>query len=257
MPDRNNFFDDFHNEILSEMAGNFFGHRKEMEGRLEAFAGLVTEVKKTGERALRQWKRFFTLFGDTSLALDFLRQEGVEADHLPPLAEAMSTPRRLRLPFAFTAAGRFRKSVRLAYQTMRQVSLEYMEGGYVPAPGNPARKALSPNRDSLQKLSAALNQQVAAVNASQTASMVLGFARSLDAASVQKGNIAGATLEDPGALDKDLAFTPIDFDSLGLPVIPVPPPLPQIQGRLDEASSRALGLRRAEALAAMRLLFAK
>ena len=252
-----NFFEDFHKEIVAEMAGNFFGHRKELEGRLEAFAGLVSEVKKTGERALRQWKRFFALFVDRHAALEFCRQRGIEADHVPALAAAMNDPRRLRLPFAFTEAGRFRKSVRLAYQAVRQVSLEYMEGDYVPDPRNPARKSLCPNRAALYKLSEALNRQVASVNTGQTASMVLGFTRSLDTVGIQKGNIAGATLEDPDSLDKDLAFKPVDFETLQLPAIPVPPPLEQARNALDAASARVFRDRRAEAVAAMRVWLVK
>ena len=86
------FFDEFYNETMSEMAGNFFSRRKEMEARLEGFAKIAAGVQSVAARALKRWDTFFTLLVDPEVAISFCREQGMEAGHIPALAAAAGTP---------------------------------------------------------------------------------------------------------------------------------------------------------------------
>lgn len=237
MADRKDFSDEFYNETMAEMAGTFFSRRKELESRLENFTRITAEVREVASKALRRWRTFFTLLVDERAALDFCRESGVDARHIPPLAASGGGLWSFRLPFAFTEAGRYRKSVRHAYQAMRQATLDYADGCYGSDPKNPRKKILLPNYCALKNLAEKINHEIKEVNNGQTPSTVLAYAKSLDPGEGEREDIMGGLAgEDVVKLDREMAFTPIDFNSLDLPELPAPPALEEVRDRLDALS---------------------
>jgi hypothetical protein len=258
MPERRDYFDDFYTETMSEMAGNFFSRRKDMEARLEGFSRLADEVRHTATRALRRWGTFFTLLVDEEKALVFLESIGVEARAVPGLAAAAGDPWRFNLPFALTEAGRYRKSVRYAYQALRQATLDYREGSYSSDPKNPRKKILLPHYDSLMEHAASINNEVLKINSSQSPSSILAYIKSLDPATQEREFIAGGPSgADMGKMDRDMAFTPVDFAGLGLPELVIPPALDAAQDALDEMSGEIFTTRRDDARRALFYVRAK
>lgn len=252
MPERRDFFDDFYTETMSEMAGNFFSRRKDMEARLDGFSRLADEVRHSAIRALRRWGTFFTLLVDEEKALAFLESFGVEASDVPGLAAAAGDPWRFNLPFAFTEAGRYSKSVRYAYQALRQATLDYREGSYSSDPKNPMKKILLPHYDSLMEQAAAINNEVLKINSSQSPSSILAYIKTLDPAAQEREFIAGGPAgADMGKLDREMAFTPVNFAGLGLPELAIPPALDAVQDALDELSGEMFKARREDAKRAM------
>ena len=252
MPERRDFFDDFYTETMSEMAGNFFSRRKDMEARLEGFSRLADEVRHAAVRALHRWGTFFTLLVDEERALVFLESFGVEARVVPGLAAAAGDPWRFNLPFAFTEAGRYRKSVRYAYRALRQATLDYREGSYSSDPKNPMKKILLPHYDSLMEQAASINNEVLKINSSQPPSSILAYIKSLDPAAQSREFIAGGPAgADMGKLDRDMAFAPVDFAGLGLPELAIPPALDTVQDALDDLSGEMFTARREDARRAL------
>ncbi|MBI4807237.1 MAG: hypothetical protein HY795_18640 [Desulfovibrio sp.] len=258
MPGRKDFFDEFYNETMTEMAENFFSRRKEMEARLEGFASLAGGVKSVAVKALRKWNTLFTLLVDADVALTFFRERGMQAGHIPALAAAAGDPWRFKPPFAFTEASRYRKSVRYAYEAVRQATLDYNEGSYGNDPKNPRKKVLLPNYATLKDLAEKINAEVCSVNTCQTPSTVLAYAKSMDPhAAGKEAIVGGMTGEDVCKIDSDMAFKPVDFEGLALPVLPTPPALEEIQSSLDEMSDTIFSVRRGDAKRALACVSAR
>ncbi|MFP5223819.1 MAG: hypothetical protein ACLGSA_16120 [Acidobacteriota bacterium] len=252
MPEHKDFFDDFYTETMSEMAGNFFSRRKEMEARLAGFARLTEEVRRTAIRALRRWGTFFTLLVDEEKTLAFLASQGVQADGVPSLAAAAGDPWRFNIPYALTEGSRYRKSVRYAYQAMRQATLDYREGCYGADARNPRKKILLPHYDSLVELATVINKEVLKINSSQSPSSILAYVKTLDPALQEREFIAGGPAgADMGKMDRELAFEPVDFAGLGLPELVIPPSLDAVQDGLDDLSDDVFSTRREDARRAL------
>jgi len=252
-----NFFDEFYSETMTEMAGNFFSRRKEMEARLEGFQRLAAEVKAEGFRALRRWRTLFTLLVDEQAAVAFFRELGFDVSAVPAQAAAAGEPWQFRPLFAFTDKGRYVKSVRYAYKSVRFTTSDYDEGSYGTDPKNPKKKVILPNYRSLKDLADRINAEVVSVNTSQAPSTVLAYCRSMDVLESEKENCTGGLVgEDICKIDKELAFAPVDFKGLGLPVLPDLPPLNDVQDSLDRLSESIYSARSEDAMRALRLVSA-
>jgi hypothetical protein len=258
MPGRKDFFDEFYNETMTEMAENFFSRRKEMEARLEGFSAIAGGVQSVAVKALRKWNTLFTLLVDEDVALSFFQEHSMQAGHIPALATAAGDPWRFKPPFALTEASRFRKSVRYAYEAVRQATLDYNEGSYGTDPKNPRKKILLPNYSTLKDLAEKINSEVRLVNTCQTPSTVLAYAKSMDPhAAGKEAIVGGMTGEDVCKIDSDMAFKPVDFAGLALPVLPTPPALEDVQSSLDEVSDAMFSARREDAKRALALVSAR
>lgn len=246
------FFDDFYTETMTEMAENFFSRRREVEARLEGFQRLAGEVRSLAVKALRRWGTVFVLLLDEEVAVAFFAELGADASRLPGLAASAGDPWRFRPVFALTDAGRYRKSLRYAYQAARQATQDYVEGTYSTDPKNPLKKVLTPNYAAIKALAAKINAEVETVNTAQSPSTVLAYCKSLDPAASERESIAGAVNGGSACrLDKELAFKPIDFESLSLPELPLPPPLEAMQDALDRLGAQVFSARRQDAMKAL------
>lgn len=255
MPGRRDFMDELYTETMSEMAENFFHRRKEMENRLDGFARLEGEVRALGIKALRRWKTFFLLLVDEDAALEFCREAGMEAGHIPTLSEAAGPPWRFKTTFALTRFRRYRWSVRYTYQALRQASQDYLEGSYGMDPKNPMKKILLPNYSTMKNLAETINSEVKCVNTGQCPSAVLCYVKSLDQSEISREAVTGGGVgEDMTRLDDELAFKPVDFEALKLPVLPMPAPLEDVQSRLDALCESIYDTRGEEALRALALV---
>lgn len=244
MSGRKNFFDEFYSETMSEMADNFFSRRREMEARLEGFSRLAAEVKAVAGKALRRWKTLFILLGDEETALDFCQAAGMDASGAAA-AMAGVEPWRFKAPFALTEARRYRACLRYAYQAMAQATLDYLDGTYAMDSRNPLKKVLTPNLVSLRDLADTINAEVRSINTNQSPTSMLAYVKSLDPAEVEREAIVGGQgCEDVCRIDRDLAFTPVDFKALGLPALPRPPEPEDARDTLDAFGSAVFGHRK-------------
>lgn len=254
MSPRRNFFDEFYSETMSEMAENFFSRRREMEARLEGFTRLAAEVKMVAGKALRRWKTLFVLLGDEETALDFCQGAGMDASEAAA-ALAGVEPWRFKPPFALTEAGRYRACLRYAYQAMAQATLDYLDGTYAMDSRNPLKKVLTPNLASLKDLADKINAEVTSINTNQSPTRMLAYVKGLDPAELEREAIAGGQgCEDVCRIDRDLAFTPVDFKTLGLPALPRPPAPDDARASLDAFGSAVFGARKEACRRAMALV---
>ncbi len=224
---------DLHAEIMTEMAENFFGRRRNLEDRLDQFYRLVVRVRRVGMETLVKWHTFFRLLlcdeGVKSLFTSF----GAVPSDILWYCQNVSELRPMRRPLALTGLGRYKKTVGRLYEVVRQAAADYNHGTFAPDPLDSRKKRAIPGYEQVREMCEAVNVEIRAVNEGQSPLCVLSFAKGLDPECVQRENIAGATMADAQKIDRDLAFVPIAFEDLGLPYLPDLPPLSEVQDRLD------------------------
>lgn len=224
-------------EVLSEMAGTFFGARKALEDMREDFKQNVEDLRAQSAKV------FARVFFLRSLLLG---EEGETALFaalgLPPQfpeAQCQSGSRTWRpekLPFAFLPSTRFVKLVLLAYEELRHACEVYTSGEYEEDPQRKGRKRMSLHYKMVVSMGCALNQRVEKLNAEMPASSVLQYARSI---STTEAPGQGAITNALGAesLDKGLELQALDFAALNLWRAPELPELAQCEQKLRDFAS--------------------
>lgn len=229
MTNGSDFADDLKNEVLCEMADNFFSRRCRLDERLENFQALLGRVRKRAEPALKHIFALRHLLLDSPKADVFLAGLGLDPTRLTVDAGAIRTFSR---PLALTAAGRYRKVVARAYAAMRQEIAQYNDGGYAPDPRQPGRMMPIPGYNHLHGVADAINAEIEAVNASQSPSDLLRFNKSLDLDRLEQESACGS-IGDACRLNNDLAFVPLDPTAFDVPRLPTPPPLEAVSEALN------------------------
>jgi hypothetical protein len=225
------YADDLKQELLTEMADNFFSRRCRLDERLKNFVGLQEKVARQGRLALSRWRAFRALLLDAPETDSFLESLGFAPQKLLALPEKDAVQPHLRHPLALTAAGRYRKAVLAAYEDLRRELENYNEGSYAPDPHDSRRMRRIPGYDHLMDTAREINAEVEAVNTCQCPSDVLQFTKSLDP-SRQEQEAACGGIGDACSLNDSLAYTPVDIDNLDAPELPTPPPLDDIKDTL-------------------------
>jgi len=224
---------DLHSEIMTEMAENFFGRRRNLEDRLDQFYRLVVRVRRVGMETLVKWHTLFRLLLCDEEAKNLFASSGAVASDILWYCKNVSELRPMRRPLALTGLGRYRKTVSRLYETVRQAAADYNHGTFAPDPLDVRKKRAIPGYEQVREMCQAVNAEIKAVNDGQSPLCVLSFAKGLDPEGVHRENIAGATMADVQKIDRDLAFVPISFEDLGLPHVPDLPPLSEVEDRLN------------------------
>ncbi|WP_300162891.1 hypothetical protein [Solidesulfovibrio sp.] len=228
----NDYADDLKQELLTEMADNFFSRRRRLDERLEAFAGTREKVARQGTLALARWRAFRKLLLDSAQADLFLASLGYDVERLLAFGDKDVLTPRIRTAFGFTAAGRYRRTVRAAYEDLRNELELYNDGSFVPDPHDPRRKARVPGFCHLMETAQKLNEEIASVNSCQCPSDMLRFTSSLDPDRQEQEHACGG-IGDACRLDEALAYTCLDISCLDVPVLPTPPTLDTVSDTLD------------------------
>lgn len=201
-------------EVLSEMAGTFFGARKALEDLQDDFALRVEELRA---QAAKVFARVFFL---RSLLLGPEGEDALfEALGLPPQfpdAQSQSGSRTWRpdhIPFAFLPSTRYVKLVLVAYAEVQQACEVYMNGAYEEDPDRKGHKRMSLHYRMIERMGLRLNERIEKLNAEMPASSVLQYARSI---STVEAPGQGAMTNSLGAesLDRGMLFQPVDFAAL-------------------------------------------
>jgi len=224
--------DALESEVLTEMAGTFFGARKALDEQAEDF-------RLTAESLRQQTAKVFArVFFLRSLVLGPAGEaELFAALGLPPQFPEAQGQSGLRgwqpdhLPFALFASSRYVKTVLLAYGELVHACEVYMQGEYEDDPEHKGRKRLSVNYATVESLCRALNARIEKLNADMTPSSVLQYARNI---STQEQPGQGSITNVLGAesLDKGLMYSPVDFAALKLWRAPKLPALTDCEERL-------------------------
>lgn len=234
-------------EVLTEMAGTFFGARKAVEDLTEDF---LLQAEELRSQAAKVYARVFflrsLLLGEAGEA-EFFAALGL----LPQFPEARGqsgsrTWRPESLPFALFASSRYAKLLLLAYAEVRQACLRYLHGEYEDDPDRKGRKRMSLNYEMVERMCRRLNQRIEKLNADMAPSSVLQYARNISTVE-QPGQGAITNTLGADSLDKGLKFADVDFAALKLWRAPELPD-PTVVGRKIEDFAHAFYKAHAEKL---------
>ncbi|MBF0481643.1 MAG: hypothetical protein HQK81_08645 [Desulfovibrionaceae bacterium] len=226
-------------ETLADMADGFFSRRKSLDDAVDVFNAQAREVKAKAENVLCIWRSLRRLLFGVDGSGEFARLAGLAEAGFFSRAEDGGPPWRFKPPFALTAKARYRNSLLLCYRALATAAKEYREGVYVPDARDPKRKRLTPNYDGLTEMGRKLAAEIDAVNNSQPAYCLIGFAKSLNPAEIQRERVTGATLGNmQDKVNEEMAYGQICFDGLCVPEIPLLPPPESMRGELMALAGR-------------------
>lgn len=213
-------------EVVADMAESYFGDRKQLDDMIEAFDGMVREMRDILSLLYMDASRLFRLLLDTPNVLAFGEALDISFDGLP-LADDQPCTVPEPLPFAFTTIGRYEKCLQYAYQALRERINEYNYGRYYDEDG---RKRLTMHYARLEAVAGIINDKINHANEGLSPSGTLRYVKKMDTVQSERESVMGeACLVDGCSLDQDLKFTPIDFSGLGFPVLSDLPPLKEVK----------------------------
>ncbi len=226
-------------EVLTEMAGTFFGARRNVDDLLEEFQHLVEDLRvREGLVFARvQFLRGLLLGREGEGA--FFRALGLEGSPFDDGREHRSALswRPDRLPFALFASSRYAKALALAYAELCKACEAYMHGEYQPDTRKRGRMKLTVNLQQVLRLADYLNGRIEKINQEMSPSSVLQYARSIRSGEdLGKGAISSELGAE--SLDRGLTFTPLDVAALNLWKAPALPRPEQCDGRIRAFSDR-------------------
>lgn len=245
-----NGFDELANmlsqEVLTEMAENFFGVRSRLDALQDGFQNLVRQFRQIQAQTQARFSVLHFLLLRGTEAANLYRALGVDPDL------ALFAPAQLVLPssgpaFGLTRKGRYAKTVLAAYAEAASEAHDYMHGrSYVDARDHGRRK-LTVHHTQLRELCAQINASVRKVNENLSPSGVMQYVKTFNPENVSRENIAGAAENGYAeSLDKSMRFQPIDFAGLDLRELPELPPPGTAEAVIHTLCGRLAGERPAE-----------
>jgi hypothetical protein len=210
------FTDGLVEEGLKDAAETFFGARRDLEKEIERFESRVEELRRVYQRLSLRYATLSGLLGDREALKRFWQTLGVfgPGSEVPePAPDGEAEP--IAVPWGITRASRYAKTVYRTYERLERVVREYMDGVYKKDPETPGRKVKTVHYNGMLQWSLELNRKIARVNRLHSPSEAMQFAKRLDAGAQMRENVAGAPMRY--TMDRDMSFSPVDFDAAGLP----------------------------------------
>ena len=219
-------------EVLQEAADTLFGKRRAIEQEISLFHEKVGELRDVLGNVQHHQKglHYLLLGNDDDAVAGFYRSIGVDPVLIPeieiddPLREAFP----VKLPFAFTAKGKYSKGLFLSYGPFAHAVASYMYGRTYNDPEDPRVKRVSVNLKALEKWHGELNKKIEDLNRDYAPSRSLDLAKRLDVEQSEKADKMACTLSSSN-LDQDMAFPTIDWECLELPEYPDLPPAAKVK----------------------------
>ncbi|HHP7234279.1 MAG TPA: hypothetical protein ACFCUC_06590 [Desulfobacterales bacterium] len=251
MPSNNDFVDPLVEEILGDAADKFFNQRRALEHQLELF-GSYEEALQVKKRMVESRAATLNeLLLDSSTAADFYHHLGVEdTDLLVAAGASESDLGSLKIPFALTAGGRYRKLVGAQYERLQQICREYLFG---PRTAQSAQWAGTDEDEVpayyrlLKTMENLLNREIARTNCNMTPSCTLQFAKNLASDLGEKQQITGSASSEYSTLDEKMRYEKLSLKADGIEKFPELPPRDQVSGKI-RSFCRDLSRKRPEAV---------
>ncbi len=232
-------------EVLSEMAGNFFGRRRALENLIELVSELAAALRPKAAAVDRHAGLLNRLLLDPQSAAAFYAAIGIPAPGA--LAAAGFDPEALpdRIPAALVPAQRFKKLVRRAYAALQKACDEYLYGPPEPRPDPEQACGLPPSYHLVLQLAEKANAEVDRINREVSPSAVLQSARRFGSIGPYRRQVEDVCPQMAGGdFDRKFAFARVDIPSLGLEACPELPAPVSVEPQLSRFCDRFYSARR-------------
>jgi len=235
MPSGDDFVNPLVEEILGDAADKFFNKRRTLEYQLELFNSYVEALKVRKQMLERRAATLNRLLLDRNTAEDFYRHLGVDdGSMLASIDASKADLASMKVPFAFSQGGRYRKLVADAYEKLQQRCREYLHGPGEQAAGRGHRKEepISAYYSLVKSMAEILNREIADVNCNMTPSCTLQFAKNLSSDLGDKQRITGSSGSEYADLDAKMRYPHLDLHDLGIQAYPEIPPREKVDGAM-------------------------
>lgn len=227
------FADNLHTEVVSEMAESYFGARKNIDDMTEVLEEWAEELRLWKPRLEKAANRLHTLLLDEKTVRDFY----ISLDIVPaciPFSGA-GEPKELfsELPFAFTMRGKYIRCVRQAYRDFQRLVNEYLNGKYYDSADEKGRKRLTVHYIRFKAMVEYVNEEISKVNSKMTTGDTLRYLKRMDPEAEDKERILEACVGDSCALDKEMEYSPLEYTHFNLLEIQELPSLEVVKDDID------------------------
>ena len=218
-------------EVLTEMAHNFFGERVQLEDNIRFLHKTAERVRQKEARIYEKAAFLNHLMVTPEAARSLYRAVGIAPDIFAGKAEVTDRTLPALPPSALTRKGEYVKFVQWAYDALRRACENYLKG----SASDDRERTESESHDAdyrlVQSLCSLINQEIDRINRRCLPTQVLQAVKRFDPATQSKEYVTGGGTEygDQCTLNENLAFRPIDFSSLNLRELPELPPLEKVQ----------------------------
>lgn len=249
-----NSFDEFASalasEALTEAAENFFGRRVALEKEEERIRQQAVELHKLAEEALDEAAVLAVVLLDPAEGVALFEALGVEMAPEEVHAFFCSLSCRplkqsIKVPKAMTKGGRFHKLFYEAYGQARHAFRNYLRGRLVQEHSR-APKRMSLHYDQLKDWCSDYNCRIKETNEGQSASCTLNFCKQFTGDTGKEALIGGGERLER-TMDESMALSPLEFDTLGLPLLPALPSRTKHRAKVQAFAKALYARRKAEA----------
>jgi hypothetical protein len=210
-------------EVMCDMAENFFGSRVEIDDMLELFEEYVVELKKNAEGVSLRAGLLNSLLIDSKTIAQFYSNLKVDPQNLTDKNTYSEKVLPDKLPISITEKGEFTKLFLFAYESLQKACREYARDNNFTCYNNDSEdeEKQSVNYALLLNMSQVINEKIKKVNERSTI-CTLQYTRQFKPETIEKEHIAGTGLSDIGCdnLERNMKFKPLDFDSYNVEKYP-------------------------------------
>ncbi len=224
-------------EVLSDMAENFFGARKQLDETINLFYEYVAELKRKQELLEERFRFLNYLLVTERNVSEFYRAIGVEDIHVIPRDGALSEKAvPVHAPSAFTLKGKYVQWVKWAYETVQKGCKAYNHGMDYEEMKRVGFEQRDAYYDLVMGMHQLINQEIRRVNAKVSPSHILQTAKRFDPDTQQKEHFTGGGTYygDDSSLNRELNYEPIDKASLNIRKFPDLPELDRVDHRISK-----------------------
>lgn len=230
-------------EVLSDMAGTFFGSRVEIDQMVELFEEFVRELKKKSEGIAKRAGLLNNLLIDSKTAADFYSLLKIEPQNLSDKKNYAKDILPEKMPLSLTEKSEFIKLMIFAYESLQKACSEYNQGNNFTDYDNEEQNP-SINYKMLQNICRIINEKIRDVNKRSTI-CTLQYTRQFKPETIEKENITGTGFSEFGCedLDQKMKIKPLVFESYHIDKFPELPNLDQVKSQISDFAKQVYATR--------------
>ena len=231
MTSHDGFSESLADEVLTDMANNFFGDRVGLEENIRQLHNTADLLRKKETMVLERAAFLNYLMLTPQAARSIYRAAGIDTDAFAIKGDVAENALPHDIPSALTRKGEYAKFVLCAYQALENACWNYIGGGRKGLPREQRSKGGDADYRLLKSMNVLINEEIDRINHRCLPSQVLQTAKKFDQTTRAKENITGGGTYygDECSLNENLAFKHIEFSSLDVKEFPEMPALEEVR----------------------------
>jgi hypothetical protein len=201
-------------EVMYDMAENFFGSRVEIDEMLEIFEEYVEELKKKSQDVSHRAGLVNTLLINSKTITEFYSSLKVNPEYLLKNNTYSEKVLPQKMPISITDKSEFTKLFLFAYESLQKACREYARGYNFRRNDEEDEDKQPANYALLVNMSRMINEKIKKVN-ERSAVCTLQYTRQFKSDVIEKEHVVGTGFTEIGCngLDRQMKFEPIQFES--------------------------------------------